>query len=65
MEWINVKDKLPEPHKDVLFYDSYEPCPCYIVGHCWGNGMFIANENTYHFVSHWMELPERPFESKK
>lgn len=59
MEWINVKDKLPEPLKDVLctFNNGrYEPK---IVDRAW---MFYDGswpyEEIYGKVTHWMPLPE-------
>ncbi len=63
MNWISVKDRLPEVRKDVLVYDKeygtrlaywhdqYEPYEWY---ECTGCG------NTLEYITHWMPLPGEP-----
>ncbi len=73
MEWISVKDRLPENFKDVLIYDTYDG---YIVAAyqviCengrWymsialNEGWLINNccEPDLKNVTHWMPLPQEP-----
>lgn len=61
MEWISVKDKLPEDAKKVI---AYRPRTNQIVfatyiGTCWlQNGGIIAKNA----ISHWIPLPDRPID---
>ena len=62
MEWISVKDKMPQPDKYVLGYCSYGEDNYEVV--CWS-----SRYNEFHHglgysmpVSHWMPLPEPPKE---
>ena len=62
MEWISVKDRLPEDNVDVLVY---EPINYVIKIANSTDGKFQTNmwdERTYELVTHWMPLPEKPNE---
>jgi len=59
VEWISVKDRIPEPEVDILIYTAHgciytaEYCP----------GFFYPNyEGRFGFndITHWAELPEPP-----
>lgn len=61
MEWISVKDRLPDPMTSVLAYSRgsiYQPDDyphCEVLGYdpdVWNPG--------WSFVTHWMPLPEPP-----
>lgn len=61
MEWISVKDKLPEPGKKVL---GYRPSmyykfvqTVYYAGRAWENGYDLSGNFV---ITHWMPLPEPP-----
>lgn len=65
MEWISVKDKLPE--KRWLYITAYNPCIWEDVvsseqkvdtDYYRGNG--LCAKNKYRKVTHWMPLPEPP-----
>ena len=68
MEWISVKDKLPEVKLNRLTGDfEYVICVCnwssgrdvrpiqYGKGHFIQNGVYVDEH-----ISHWMPLPEKP-----
>ena len=61
-EWISVKDRLPEPWKQVLIYSRYDFCEVALyIGIpgkwrvTWNHDMLDADS-----VTHWMPLPEPP-----
>ena len=61
-EWISVKDRLPEPWKQVLIYSRYDfyEVALYIGIQgkwrvTWNHDMLDANS-----VTHWMPLPQPP-----
>ena len=61
-EWISVKDRLPEPWKQVLIYSRYDFCEVALyIGIpgkwrvTWNHEMLDADS-----VTHWMPLPEKP-----
>ena len=61
-EWISVKDRLPEPWKQVLIYSRYDFCEVALyIGIpgkwrvTWNHEMLDADS-----VTHWMPLPEPP-----
>lgn len=58
MEWISVKDRLPEADKTVLVYEDDDMCFAYYskMYKCWVS-YGIACEPT-----HWMPLSEPPKE---
>jgi lipopolysaccharide biosynthesis protein len=79
MNWINVKDKLPELGQKVLAYRNYGvsfggyPSGIYIAifAHINHYIFIIADNETNHNnyrpmieFSHWMSLPEKPQENK-
>jgi hypothetical protein len=62
MEWISVKDRLPEKEDDVLAYEFRGDISIsYISGNDWRNleSGWILDES---HVTHWMPLPEPPKE---
>ena len=61
-EWISVKDRLPEPWKQVLIYSRHDFCEsAFYIGVpgewqvTWNHEMLDADS-----VTHWMPLPELP-----
>ena len=61
-EWISVKDRLPEPWKQVLIYSRHDFCEsAFYIGVpgkwrvTWNHEMLDADS-----VTHWMPLPEPP-----
>lgn len=60
-KWIPVSERLPEPHEDVLVYDSTAEevtCACLSLLGEWF-GVAMKNE-----VTHWMPMPEPPKEAE-
>ena len=69
MEWISVKDKMPEPFVSVLGYmPDAAPFPevreCYCTGDS-DKKFFVPALSERHEISHWAELPEPPKEEDK
>lgn len=63
MEWISVKDRLPDLHKEVLIY-CY-PHKAINFGHLAINGPDVKGKHCVVWagllpVTHWMPLPEPP-----
>jgi len=59
MEWISVKDRLPEDGEDVLFYYDYISIGWY------EDEWFYDSEDKFSAeldITHWMPLPESPNE---
>ena len=61
-EWISVKDRLPEPWKQVLIYSRHDFCEsAFYIGIpgkwrvTWNHDMLDADS-----VTHWMPLPHPP-----
>lgn len=71
MDWISVKDRLPEPDENVFVYAARWEAKGYVVGitrryrcnsgrEVWVEP-FPGFELTYH-ITHWMPLPKPPKE---
>jgi len=66
MEWINVKDRLPEEGSDVLAIIPKEEGGYYIPFECEFDGRTFFNSDGYnercysHKVTHWMPIPKPP-----
>lgn len=62
MQWISVKDKIPNNLEDILFTDGREVFRGCIVNsnidewYAWTN----YGDETIHNVTHWMTLPSLP-----
>ena len=61
-EWISVKDRLPEPWKQVLIYSRHDFCESAVyIGIpgkwrvTWNHEMLDADS-----VTHWMPIPQLP-----
>ena len=61
-EWISVKDRLPEPWKQVLIYSRHDFCEsAFYIGVpgkwrvTWNHEMLDADS-----VTHWMPMPNPP-----
>jgi hypothetical protein len=57
MDWITVKERLPDTSDDVLAYSPDDGCY-----RAWcDNGVWLSHENTnQHPPTHWMPLPKPP-----
>lgn len=66
MEWISVKDKLPEKGNSILAYTSTGICIAHLLGFSSISGTpeWIEQNGDYSFwnVTHWMPLPYPPEE---
>ena len=72
MEWISVKDRLPEPDENVFIYATKWEAKGYVVGitrrYRYTDGRdvwvepFPGFEPDYH-ITHWMPLPTPPKEA--
>ncbi len=69
MDWISVKDKLPERHQEVLFtnntvedWDGRPAPPMVYFGWFDFNAFhsFIDMRDTFRGCTHWMPIPEPP-----
>jgi hypothetical protein len=62
MEWINVKDKLPDHDQDVLCYDSH--FKSFNVGKFEYQDIsiicFITDTYSFFYPDYWMKLPNPP-----
>lgn len=68
MEWISVKDRMPEPNTQVLGWYKDNPfskfCPEVVSWN--GNGwVFVYGRRYVTAVTHWMPLPEPPKENER
>ncbi len=66
-EWISVKDRLPEPDKDVLIVYENGICCGYWSNEPWSCFLFqqpyrLCQTKGISGVTHWMFLPEMPSE---
>lgn len=61
MEWISVKNKLPNKMQEVLCFYKFEPESPNVMGNniYFGGGIFMSETDK---VTHWMPLPEPPNE---
>lgn len=58
MEWISVKDRLPEPHTDVLIWGHYG---AFIGWYSHTRQMWRSDDyGEIRDVTHWMPLPDAP-----
>lgn len=64
MDWISVKDRLPEPHRMVIVYVANRAGWWNIETDFLNlNGSWASNaDSDWHIVTHWMPLPEPPKE---
>lgn len=78
MEWISIKDRLPEKEGEYLCYrHSFVGCGGYCAILRYGTIYNKGRQRTFYFfdsdygnisvanVTHWMELPESPKEIEK
>lgn len=66
MEWINVKDRLPEPEVEIIIYDNKMHI---VTGYRYSlfdePDLWISTgEFTLYDVTHWMSLPKSPHEGQ-
>ena len=58
-EWISVKDRLPEPYKQVVAFDGMDIDIAWVDDYLmWQAGCL----SDWEFVTHWMPLPPLPKE---
>jgi hypothetical protein len=63
MEWISIKDQLPEPNKIVLIWNEESLLEYqYHVGFHRDGQEWVTTRDNYplDYATHWMPLPERP-----
>ena len=67
MEWISVKDRLPEKNGDYLVYLGHNKCMTVAQFNTaetkYRDKWFISDEDLYHCtcdITYWMPLPETP-----
>lgn len=64
MEWISVKDRLPETRVDVLCYGKITSCGLLHYEQCFYNGKTFLSRRDHNYshitITHWMLLPEPP-----
>ncbi|HMH10172.1 MAG TPA: DUF551 domain-containing protein [Candidatus Nitrosopolaris rasttigaisensis] len=79
MDWISVKNRLPENGQAVLIYQTYPKrtmfkCLAWPLIYCfhevaeyetYRNGFVNNKNNLLKHVSHWMPLPEPPKEENE
>lgn len=56
MNWISIKDKMPDTEVDVLVYGYYGCSVAMITP----NGLWWFDDGTLDEPTHWMPLPEAP-----
>lgn len=64
MEWISVKDRLPEAKSLVLGINAEEQRP-YVMwfnGVCWTFEEYVIEDG---IITHWMPLPDPPKENQE
>ena len=67
-EWINVKERLPEPYESVLVHMPEEkPLPTVHEGYITGNGKWYAAHcpREADEITHWMPMPSAPEEVER
>lgn len=77
MEWISVKDRLPENDDEVLIYIVKDIVQAYFLRGYWHGSIMVTDNmndgyvsdrrivkegSSFDFVTHWMPLPEPPKE---
>jgi hypothetical protein len=64
MEWISVKDRLPNNNQWVLAFNGNDMCVCWTdISHHDYLFMFgLSHRSQFQNVTHWMPLPELPNE---
>lgn len=62
MEWISIKNKLPNKMEKVLCFYEFEPESPNVIGDniYYGGGIWMCGTDN---VTYWMPLPEEPSES--
>jgi hypothetical protein len=59
MEWINVKDKLPQEKENILSYRHYDGW--IVICYYNENRRFMLEPDTEaYLITHWMPLPNPP-----
>lgn len=64
MEWISIKDKLPEYYTDVAVIERNGDASRYMVAYLCIGGIWAleGGRRIIGVVTHWMHLPEPPKE---
>lgn len=61
MEWISVKDRLPEKEIDVLVYNGVAFSVSALIYKYGNDGWHERGDGyDYGYVTHWMPLPKSP-----
>ena len=63
MEWISIKEKLPEPNKTVLVTDGWDMCAAlyWLPPRKW---QFREEYFPEEYITHWLEYPDLPHEGR-
>lgn len=57
MEWISIKDRMPEDYQRILYWNNSKELP---FGYC-EIGYFVSSQTKVpKHITHWMPLPEPP-----
>ena len=66
MEWVSVKDRMPEEGVSVIIWDKQSVIPQIgsYMGNETGEELFSGYTECYVYVTHWMPLPEPPKEDQ-
>ena len=62
-KWIRVTNRLPESDVNVFVYNAGTDCYWEVFDVAWrckNTARFDHDEGSYHHITHWMPLPEKP-----
>lgn len=60
MQWINMRDRIPEKNGYYLVYRVGETYCCSVKIGLWNQNRWNADDSLNNEVTHWMPLPNEP-----